>query len=343
MKVALLGLPQSGKKTLFSLLTGREVPASRRPEEALEGVAHVQDARVDRLTEICQPKRTVYAENRFTLCPDAPWGEKSRAWLESARKCDLICLVIRAFESGQVYHPAGGIDPKRDREFLQSELLLADMATVDTRLQRLEKEKRGGLRPEQKVEEEALRKCMQTLEDSRPVSETVLEEHERTALRSLDLVTFSPVLCVYNVGEEGLSTDFGPDTLAISCLLESDIAAIESPAERAEFLAASGLSEPGLTRMNHAVYSALGLMSFYTQGKDECRAWTIRKGSTAPIAGGKIHTDIQRGFIRVEVIKFDDFVAEGSESAARDHGKMQTRGKDYVIEDGDVCHFLFNV
>ena len=135
-------------------------------------------------------------------------------------------------------------------------------------------------------------------------------------MRSLDLVTFSPVLCVYNVGEEGLSTDFGPGTLAVSCLLERDIAAIDDPGERTEFLAAAGLSEPGLTRMNHGVYAALGLMSFYTQGKDECRAWTIRKGSTAPIAGGKIHTDIQRGFIRVEVIKFDDFVACGSEAAS---------------------------
>lgn len=343
MKVALLGLPQAGKKTLFTLLTGREVPAGRRPDEAVEGVAHVQDARVDRLAEICQPKRTVYAENRFVLCPDAPWGESSRAWLESARKCDLICLVLRAFDAAQVYHPAGSVDAKRDRTHLESELILADMASVDTRLQRLEKEKRNGLRPEQKTEETALHKCMQTLEGGQRVSATALEEHELAALRSLDLVTFAPVLCVYNVGEDGLSADYGAGSLAVSCLLERDIMDISDPRERAEFLAAAGLPQPGLTRVNHAVYAALGLMSFYTQGKDECRAWTIRRGSAAPVAGGKVHTDIQRGFIRAEVIKFDDFVTAGSEATAREHGKIQTRGKDYVIEDGDICHFLFNV
>jgi len=342
MKVAIVGLPQAGKRTLFTLLTGREVPASRKPEEAVEGVAAVRDVRVDELARLCRPEKTVYAENRFVLAPDMPYNEHGRGWLEAVRKCDLVCLVVRAFVSDAVYHPAGSVNAERDRTYLQGELLLADMEIVDKRLQRIEKEKRAGLRPDQKVEESALRKCMTTLEGGRPASEAPLEEHEAASLRSLELVSLLPVLCVFNVSESDLKSDFGPRSLAVSCQIESEIMAMEDPAERSGFLQAAGLESSGLDRVNAAVYDALGLMSFYTQGSDECRAWTIRKGDTAPVAGGKIHRDIQKGFIRVEVIRFEDFVAAGTEEKARELGKIQTRGKDYVLQDGDICHFLHN-
>jgi ribosome-binding ATPase YchF (GTP1/OBG family) len=199
------------------------------------------------------------------------------------------------------------------------------------------------LRPDQQVEEIALGKTMRLLEAGRPAREASLTEAETAAVSSLELITFLPVLAVLNVAEKDLATPGGSGALAVSCLIEREIMGIEDPGERQAFLEAAGLDSSGLDRMNAAVYDALGLMSFYTTGKDECRAWTIRKGATAPFAAGRIHSDLQRGFIRVEVVKFDDFVEAGSEAKAREHGKMQTRGRDYVIEDGDICHFLFNV
>ena len=170
-----------------------------------------------------------------------------------------------------------------------------------------------------------------------------MEDHEYEAVKSLDLLTFKPTLAVHNVSEEDVASDAGSRAVNVSCLLEREIMAIDDPAERTEYLSTYGLAESGLDRVNAAAYEALGLMSFYTVGPDEVRAWTIRKGSVAPVSGGKIHTDIERGFIRVEIMKYDDFVQLGSEKAVKDAGKTETRGRDYVIEDGDICHFLFNV
>jgi len=343
MKIALIGLPQAGKKTLFSLLTGRKVPEVRKPGETVEGVAHIRDARIDTLSDICQPQRKVYAENHFVLCPDAVTGANSREWLDAARRCDLLCLVVRAFASDQVYHPDGEVDAARDTENLKSELLFADMEMVEKRLVRMVKEARAGLSADQKVEQATLQKCMIALENGSRLSDVAFEAHERSSICSLGLLTLIPLLVTHNVSEDDLGSVPDADSLVVSCLIEKDIAAIEDDAERQEFMAATGLASSGLDRMNAAAYDALGLMSFYTIGKDECRAWTIRKGSPGPVAGGKIHSDIERGFIRVEVIKYDDYVAAGSEHAVKELGKMQTKGKDYIIEDGDICHFLFNV
>ena len=343
MKIAILGLGQSGKKTLFTLLTGREVSPNRKPDEPLEGVAPIHDVRVDKLSEMFQPKKTTYAENQFVLCPDITSGGTSRQWMDPARRCDLLLLLIRAFDSPDVYHPSGSVDPERDRSMIESELLLADMALVDTRLQRIAKEKKGGQTAEQKLEEEILHKFNAAIEEEQPLSTVKLDAQEEQAIRSLGLVTRTPLLYAYNVSEDDLGKDFGDKVFPLSCAIESEIAGIDDAAERQEFMEALGITQPSLERINAALYDALGLMSFYTAGKDECRAWTIRKGSTAPIAGGKIHSDIQRGFIRVEVMKFDDLIAAGSEQAVKQAGKMQTQGKEYVIADGDVCHFLFNV
>lgn len=343
MKIALLGLSQSGKKTLFTLLTTRHVPESRKPGEVIEGIATIRDPCVDRLAEICQPDRKVYAENRFVLCPDACLGGESREWLEAARKCDLLCLVVRAFESDQVYHPSGSVDAQRDRTALESELLLADMEMVDKRITRIGKEKRSGTTAEQELEERVLRKCMETLEAGKRLCDAHLDTHELAPLRSLGLLTLIPVMCAYNVSEDDLAKSFGPGTLTVSARIEQEITGIEDPAERQEYLESLGLHSSGVDRMNQAAYDALGLMSFYTIGKDEVRAWTVRKDSPAPVAAGKIHTDIERGFIRVEVIKYADLTAAGSEKAVRDAGKLGLKGKDYLIQNGDICHFLFNV
>lgn len=344
MKVAILGLAQSGKKTLFSLLTGRPLTDSRKPGEAVEGIAPIHDRRVEALSDLYQPKRTVYAENQFVLCPDISDSAKAtRTWMDPARRCDLICLLLRSFDSPDVFHPHGKVDPVRDREFIESELLLADMQLVETRLQRLAKEQKGGQTPHQALEEAVLHRFSDALEKERFLSTVPLDHNEELAIKSLDLVTRIPILYAYNVSEDDAGQDLGPESFSISCLIESEIATIEDEEERLEFMAALGLKEPSLDRFNALLYDALGLMSFYTVGKDECRAWTIRKGSTAPIAGGKIHSDIERGFIRAEVMNYDDLLAAGSEQKVRQAGKMHLHGKDYIMQDGDICHFLFNV
>ncbi|MGA7826474.1 MAG: DUF933 domain-containing protein [Geobacteraceae bacterium] len=345
MKIALLGLPQSGKKTLFTLLTGREVPDHRTEGEALEGVAPIRDPRVDVLTELAQPEKTKYAENKVVLCPDMSEGTGKRDWLDAARRCDLLCLVVRDFASENVYHPSGSVDAERDRRTLETELLLADLELIEKRLERLAKDKRGGLTPGQQKEEEVLLLCREAVENEKRVSTLGFGEEELSAIRSLNLVTLMPILWILNVEEErvGITEPVAGDVFLISALIEKEVMDIEDSEERGEYLSALGLESSGLDRLNAAAYDALGLMSFYTVGKDEVRAWTIRKGSPAPAAGGKIHSDIERGFIRVEVIKYDDLVAAGSEAAAKAQGKAMLKGKDYIMEDGDICHFRFNV
>lgn len=344
VKIALLGLPQAGKRSLFGLLTGRDVAESRRPDEIVEGTASIADPRVTALSGIFNPQKTTYAENQFALCPDVVEGAASRTWRDAAARCDLICLVVRAFDSEEVYHPAGSVDADRDRLNIRSELRLADMELIETRLKRLEKEKRAGQTPEQKAEEAVLAKGMAGLEEERDILDLALEPHEDDAVKSLDLLTRIPVLEVDNVSEEDLAgAEEQNGRMRISARIEQEIAGLTDLDERKGFLEMVGLESAGLDRVNEAAYAALGLMSFYTVGEDEVRAWTIRKGSSAPVAGGKIHSDIERGFIRVEVIKYDDLMAAGSEKAAKDRGKVQLKGKNYVMEDGDICHFLFNV
>ena len=343
MRTAILGLPQSGKRTLFTLLTGRTVPETRKPGECLDGIARVQDPRVGVLADLFQPRKVTYADNSIALCPDLVEGAGTHAWLDAARRSDLLCMVVRAFESARVYHPVGSVDAERDRSILETELILADLELVLNRLLRISKEKTAGQSAAQAIEEKVLEKCAAALEDSQLLTTLDLSGGERAAIRSLGLVTRRPILWTYNVSDNDIAGPHPAGVLAVSCKIEEEIAAIEDPAERQEFLAGMGLQASGLDRMNAAAYDAQGLMSFYTTGKDEVRAWTIRKGSRAPRAGGKIHSDIERGFIRVEIIKYEDIVAAGSERAARDQGKIQLRGKDYVIEDGDTCNFLFSV
>jgi GTP-binding protein YchF len=345
MKIALLGLPQSGKKTLFSLMTGREVPEHRNEGDSLEGIAPIRDPRVDVLTEMENPEKTKYAENKIVLCPDMSEGTGKREWLDAARRCDLLCLVVRDFASESVYHPSGSVDAARDRRALETELLLADLELIEKRLERIAKEKRSGLTSAQQKEEEVLLTCREAVENEKRISSLGFGEEDLAAIRSLNLVTLLPILWILNVEEErvGTAEPAGEDIFLISALIEKEIMGIEETEERSEYLAALGLDSSGLDRLNAAAYDALGLMSFYTMGKDEVRAWTIRKGSLAPAAGGKIHSDIERGFIRVEVIKYDDLVAAGSESAAKAQGKALLKGKDYIMEDGDICHFRFNV
>ena len=241
MKIAILGLAQTGKKTLFTLLTGREVPANRKPGEAIEGIAPIHDRRVDALSKLYNPNKTTYAENQFVLCSDVTEGGTSRQWMEAARRCDLLCLLIRSFDSPDVFHPAGSVDPERDRAMIETELLLADMQLVETRLERIAKEKKGGQTSEQKVEEEVLKRFSAALEEEKFLSTVPLDAQEEQVVRSLDLVTRIPLLYTYNVAEDDIGKDFGPEVFTISCEIESEIAGIDDPAERQEFMEALGI------------------------------------------------------------------------------------------------------
>ena len=346
MKIGILGYTQSGKKSLFTLLTTRAIPPGRKEQESIEGVAPVRDPRVDVLSRLAQPERTRYAETNVVLLPDLEQGSKDRHWLEAARRCDLLCVVVRAFQSGSVYHPAGSVDAERDRLNLDAELLLADLELIEKRLERMRKEKRAGQTPAQVMEEAVLDKYRETVEAGVPLKDIALDEHQVKAIRSLGFLSMLPTLWTYNVDEQHITDNpwrDRKDSFVVSCLIEQEIASLQDETERREYLQSLGLEFSGLDRLNRAAYDMLGLMSFYTVGKDEVRAWTIRKGARAPEAAGKIHSDIERGFIRADVIKYDDFVAAGGEDAIRKSGKENLRGKDYVIEDGDICHFRFNV
>lgn len=344
LKVALLGFPQAGKKTFFSLLTGRG-PLALKEGESLEGIAPIYDPRVETLAGIFKPEKVKFAENIIVLCPDVVAGDK-RAWLEAARRCDLSCLVVRAFTSAEVYHPAGSVDPERDRQALESELVLADLEMIETRLERMAKEKRAGPSPRLLQEERALIKVREILEKEMRLVALQLEPAEREPIKSLGLLALKPHMWAYNVDENCLAAGdsaAAPDVFRFSCRIEQEIMTLDSAEERAAYLKELGVAASGLDRLNQAAYAALGLMSFYTVVSNEVRAWTIRKGSTAPAAAGKVHSDIERGFIRVEIIKFDDLIAAGSEAAAKAQGKVLVKGRDYTIEDGDICHFRFNV
>ncbi|MBU0755257.1 MAG: YchF family ATPase [Planctomycetes bacterium] len=356
MRVALLGLPEAGKGTIFSLLTGRDVPEFRKTGEGVEGHARVSDLRVDRLSAMENPHKTTHAQTEVVLCPDVENGSGAYPWLNEARLCDLLCMVVRAFTTEEVYHPEGSVDAKRDRDLLEAELIFADLDLVEKRLERIatDRKKKKPL-PRQVVEEKVLLQCRDLLENNRKLNNLELTAEESDAIASLNFMTLKPLIWCINVDEDQLQGNNGnggngnndsgrnEPVFKISALIEKEIQALESAEERNEYLREIGLKESGLDRLNAAAYDSLGLMSFYTIGKDEVRAWTIRKGTLAPDAGGKIHTDISRGFIRVEVIKYDDLVALGSEQAVKTAGKAQLKGKTYIMEDGDICHFRFNV
>ncbi len=343
MKIAILGLPQSGKRILFSLLTGRDTITGQLTE-AVEGIAPVRDPRVDKIAEIEKPEIITYAETGIKLCPDIDPGSGGSPWIEPAKLSDLLCILIRDFSSEEVYHPSGSIDADRDRNNIETELLIADLSLIEKRLERIAKErKKSKPTHTQMVEENTVNKLKDTLDDNLMLNSLSLSQEEYASVNSLNFLTLKPILWCFNVDEDKVAEDNDDNVFKVSALIEKEITSISDPVDRSDFLNDLGLSESGVNRLNSAAYDLLGLMSFYTMGEDEARAWTIKKGTSAPVAGGKIHTDIERGFIRVEVIKFDDLLEAGSEKAVKAAGKALLKGKDYIIEDGDICNFRFNV
>ncbi len=358
MKTAIIGLSSVGKSTLFGLLTGAAAPAPTGRPEARLGIARVPDPRVDALAAIYKPKKKTYATVEYVDVPGVQKGEGAALVdLPALRGVDALLHVVRAFASDTVPHPDGSIGPLRDAKMLELELILADLQAVEKRLERLEANLKKGNKAEDAKEMQLFLRMKACLEGERPLRELEATEEERRRLRNYAFLSEKPVLLVLNLGEEevkdaeGALRRSGLEELAarpgfalcpVSAPIEVEMA--ELPAEDAKaFREDYGLKEPGLDRVIRTSYALLGLISFLTTGEDECRAWTIRKGTRAQVAAGTIHSDIERGFIRAEVVAYDDLMAAGSLAACRDKGTLRLEGKEYEVKDGDVINFRFNV
>jgi GTP-binding protein YchF len=358
MKMGIVGLTSSGKSTLFQLLTGSRPPApGARPEPRL-GLARVRDPRVDRLDEMYHPRKKTYATVEYVDVPGVARGEGSALVdLPALRGIDALLLVVRAFASEMVPHPDGSVDPLRDAGMFELELILADLGAVERRLARLEESIQKAHRAEDVAERALFQRIRETLEQERPLRQAELGEEERKRLRNYSFLSEKPLLVVANVGEEQLKDAAGllessglaalargpaMAVLAVSAPIEAEMAELP-PEDARAFLEDLGLAEPGLDRVIHTSYQLLGLVSFLTAGEDECRAWTVRRGTRAPQAAGAIHSDLERGFIRAEVVAFPDLVAAGSLAACREKGLLRLEGKDYAVRDGDVINFRFHV
>jgi hypothetical protein len=358
MKLGLFGFPLTGKSTLFRLLTGAEAPAHAAPGDVQIAISQVPDPRLDRLTAMYEPKKRVPATVEYLDLAGMEKGQATKVLpLDQLRTADALAHVVRGFEDEALPHSEGSIDPARDVATMETEFILADHTVAERRKEKLELQVRKTNDDQDRRELEVIGKIVGTLEQEIPLRNLELDDRERMLLRGYTFLSLKPLLVVVNCAEsdaarlgagaagfglEAIAEKPHTEVVALSAQIEAEIAQLDADDARG-FMDDLGIEQPALERVIRASYHLLGSISFFTVGDDECRAWTIPRGTVARRAAGTIHSDIERGFIRAELVAYDDLVAAGSWSGCRDRGTLRLEGKEYVMQDGDVVNFRFNV
>ena len=341
MKITIIGFPQAGQQELFSLLTGTPLETiKQRPLEVHQGICEVKDPRITRLSEMYKPKKTTNARIEYQLVPDFNLtGPTKDIIFSQLKNADELCFISHADTA------------EKDVKSFISELILFDLMLVEKRLETISKDQRKKFSEVREKEKELMEKCKKRLEDEQPLRKTALGEEEVKAIETYQFFTMKPIFIVVNVPEENIKDSSiakmisgltSYPAIQLSAEIEQEIWRLDEK-DRAEFMRELGIEEPAIHKMTIIAYSELGLISFFTVGEDEVRAWTIKKGSFAPAAGKTIHSDIEKGFVRAEMFKYTDLISSGSEAKLKEEGKFHLKGRDYVVEDGDVLNFRFNV